>query len=150
MNVRIWQAIDIGCTTSALLPDIENCIEVPDFFEKLVPKQGHQFYLSVLGSYKTISNALLTFFLRPETVKDSAPKTVQAIQSIWGLLRWICILSNHTSPIVATIWWRASRSTNWNGKSNPYPWWRLQNTSYQSNQSSLAIVCVFNQTTSNA
>ena len=52
------------------------------FFEKLVPKQGHQFYLSILGSYKTISNALLTLFLRAETVANFTPKTTQAIQSV--------------------------------------------------------------------
>ena len=32
MYARIHQAIDIGCNTSSLLPDIENEVEVPDFF----------------------------------------------------------------------------------------------------------------------
>ena len=38
--------------------------------------------MSILGSYKAISNALLTFFLRPETVAASAPKTLEAIKSV--------------------------------------------------------------------
>ena len=32
MYARIRQAVDIGCSTTYLLPDIENCTEVPDFF----------------------------------------------------------------------------------------------------------------------
>ena len=82
MYVRIKQVIDIGCSTSSLLPDIEHRTEVPNFFDELVPKPGHQFYFSILSSYKTISNALLTWFLRPETVTASASKTEKAIQSV--------------------------------------------------------------------
>ena len=78
----IRQAVDIGCGTCYLLLDIENLTKVPDFFQKLVPPQTHTFYLSILGSYKTISNSLLTFFLRPETVTSSAPQVSKAINSI--------------------------------------------------------------------
>ena len=79
MHVRIRQAIDTGCSTSSLLTDIKHCTEVPDFFDELVPKPSHQFYFSILGSYKTISNARLTRFLQPETVAASASKTEQTI-----------------------------------------------------------------------
>ena len=82
MYARIRQAIDIGCKTSSLLPDIEIETEVPDFFDLLVPPQTNTFYMSVLASYKTISNALLTFFHRPKTVISSAPGVSQAIKEV--------------------------------------------------------------------
>ena len=78
----IRQAIDIGCNTSYLMPDIENLTEVPDFFTELVPPQTRFFYQPVLGSYKTLSNSLLTFHLRPTTVSDSAPQVAMAINGI--------------------------------------------------------------------
>ena len=62
MYAKIRQAVDIGFSITYLLPDIESCTEVPDFFVELVPKAGHQFYLSILGSYKAISNVLLACF----------------------------------------------------------------------------------------
>ena len=65
MYACIRQAIDIGCSTSYLLPDIKNETDVLDFFIILVPSQTNTFYMSVLGSRKTISNALLTFLHRP-------------------------------------------------------------------------------------
>ena len=49
MYVRIRQAVDIECSTTYLLPDIENCTEVPDFFVELVPNPTHNFYMSILG-----------------------------------------------------------------------------------------------------
>ena len=82
MYARIRQAIDIGCNTSYLLPDIENETQVPDFFSILVPPHTDSFYMSVLASYKTISNALLTFFHRPETVTRSAPGVSQAMKEV--------------------------------------------------------------------
>lgn len=78
----IRQAIDIGCSTSLLLPDIEHETEVPDFFKKLVPPTTHNFYGTILASYKCISNALLAFFIRPETISDSAPRVYQAISEV--------------------------------------------------------------------
>ena len=82
MYARTRHTLDKGCSTTYLLLDIESCTKVPDFSVELVPKPGHQFYLSILGSYKSISNALLTFFLRPETVVDSTSKTFEAIKSV--------------------------------------------------------------------
>ena len=79
---HICQAINIGCNTSSLLPDIENNTEVPDFFNILVPPQTDTFYMSVLESYKTISNALLTFFHRPDTVTSSAPEISKAVREV--------------------------------------------------------------------
>ena len=46
----IRQAVDIGCGTSYLLPDIERMTEVPDFFKLLVPPQTNNFYFSILTS----------------------------------------------------------------------------------------------------
>ena len=82
MYAMIRQAVDIGCSTSLLLPDIENASEVPDFFTILVPDPTHSFYSSILGSYKCISNALLTFFVRPESVTGSAPRVFQSISEV--------------------------------------------------------------------
>ena len=74
MYSMIRQAVDIGCSTSLLLPNIEHENEVPDFFKLLVNPPTHSFYGPILASYKCISNALLTFFIRPETVTASAPQ----------------------------------------------------------------------------
>ena len=71
MYAMIRQAINIGCGITFLLPDIDHETKVPDFFTVMVPPQNHSFYLSILGSYKTISNLLLTFFLHPDIVSDS-------------------------------------------------------------------------------
>ena len=59
---QIRQAVDIGCSTSALLPDIDNASSVPDFFKELVPPPTNTFYGPILASYKTISNSLMNFF----------------------------------------------------------------------------------------
>lgn len=80
MYEMIRQAIDVGCGTAFLLPDIEHKNEVPNFFEALVPDSTHKCYFSILGSYRTISNSLLTFFVRLETVTTCAPEVSQAIE----------------------------------------------------------------------
>ena len=41
MYAMIRQAIDIGCSTTFLLPDIDHKKEVPNFFEVLVPNPNH-------------------------------------------------------------------------------------------------------------
>ena len=79
---QIRQAVDIGCSTSSLLPEIEHEHSVPNFFEVLVPKATHQFYSSILSSYKAISNALLNFFIRKETVSSSATRVTNAISTV--------------------------------------------------------------------
>ena len=82
MYSMMRQAIDIGCSTSLLLPDIEHETEVPDFFKSLVPPPTHNFYGTILVSYKCISNVLLAFFIRPETVSAAAPQVFQAISEV--------------------------------------------------------------------
>ena len=42
---QIRQAVDIGCATSALLPDIDNATSVPDFLKELVRPITHKFML---------------------------------------------------------------------------------------------------------
>lgn len=79
---QIRQVIDIGCSTKCLLPDIEHETSVPDFFQHLVPPTTHNFYGPILCSYKSISNALLNFFMKKETVSDSATRVATAVSSV--------------------------------------------------------------------
>lgn len=79
---QIRQAIDIGCSTHYLLPDIEHESSVPDFFVALVPPPTNNFYITILAAYKMISNSLLNFFIRKETVAVSATRVTNAIASV--------------------------------------------------------------------
>ena len=76
------RTLNIGCSTSLLLPDIEHETGVPDFFKYLVPPPTHNFYVPILASYKCISNSLLTFFIRPETISALDPQVFQAISEV--------------------------------------------------------------------
>ena len=67
---QIRQAIDIGCSTNYLLPDIEHDSSVPEFFTVLVPPVTNNFYITILAAYKMISNSLLNFFIRKDTMQS--------------------------------------------------------------------------------
>ena len=79
---KINEYVDIGCCTSTLLPDIEHNTKVPDFFKELANPQNRTCYSTILSSYKKISNSLLNFFLRPETISSAAPQVKTAIALI--------------------------------------------------------------------
>ena len=79
---KIKQAIDIGCSTNTLLPDIDSATAVPNFFDELVPPSTYTFYTAILASYKTISNALLNFFLNKDTISSAAPRVATAVASV--------------------------------------------------------------------